>query len=107
MDKMKILKAIADESRMKILKLLLEHSYCVGALANKLVLTEATVSQHLKVLREAGLIVGEKHGYFMHYTVKREVLLDIAKKLEAVAAIGQDSTNKHNKDEGCRNDQCY
>lgn len=97
MDKNKILKAIADETRMSILKLLLRHNYCVRALANELKLTEATISQHLKVLREAGLLAGEKRGYFMHYAVERPVLHELAKEIEALAAIEQEtcSTEKH------------
>lgn len=91
MDKNKILKAIADETRMSILKLLLRHNYCVRALANELKLTEATVSQHLKVLREAGLLAGEKRGYFMHYAVERPVLHELAKEIEALAAIEQET----------------
>ena len=74
---------------MNILKLLLRHNYCVRALANEL--TEATVSQHLKVLREAGLLVGEKRGYFMHYSVKRKVLHELAKKIKALAVIEQEA----------------
>lgn len=86
-NKTKVLKAIADETRMNILTLLLEHNYCVRALANELELTEATISQHLKVLREAGLLVGEKRGYFMHYDVERPVLHELAKEIEALAEI--------------------
>jgi len=33
------------------------------------------------------LFVGEKHGYYMHYAVERQVLLDLAKELEALDAI--------------------
>ena len=51
MNETKVLKAIADETRMSILSLLLGHNYCVRALAKELKLTEATISQHLKVLR--------------------------------------------------------
>lgn len=87
MDKTKVLKAIAEETRMNILTLLLRHNYCVRALANELKLTEATISQHLKVLREAGLLVGEKRGYFMHYDVERTVLHELAKEIEALAEI--------------------
>ena len=87
MDKTLVLKAIADETRMKILVLLLKHSYCVRALAKKLELTEATISQHLKVLREAGLLIGEKRGYFMHYDVERAVLHELSAEIEALAAI--------------------
>lgn len=86
-----VLKAIADETRMKILTLLLRHSYCVRALANELELTEATISQHLKVLREAGLLVGEKRGYFMHYHVERSTLHELAEKIEALAAIEREA----------------
>ncbi|MGI6656319.1 MAG: ArsR/SmtB family transcription factor [Desulfobulbus sp.] len=89
MDKKEVLKAIADETRMNILTLLLRHNYCVRALANELKLTEATISQHLKVLREAGLLVGEKRGYFMHYAVERTVLHELAKEISSLAAIEQ------------------
>ena len=87
MDKTLLLKALADETRMKILTLLLGHSYYVRALAQSLKLSEATISQHLKVLREAGLLVGKRHGYFMHYDVKRSALRNLAQELESLAAI--------------------
>ena len=105
MDKTKVLKAIADESRMKILKLLLKHNYCVRALANELELTEATVSQHLKVLREAGLLVGEKRGYFMHYTVEREALHELAKEIEALVAIEQETCQPKERDDCPANEE--
>ena len=82
-----VLKAAADESRMKILKLLLGHNFCVRALARNLKLSEATISQHLKILREAGLLTGEKHGYFMHYDVNRTVLEELSAELKALAAV--------------------
>ena len=82
-----VLKAIADETRMKIVMLLLGQNYCVRALARNLNLTEATISQHLKVLREAGLIIGVKKGYFMHYDVERAVLHELAREIDALARI--------------------
>lgn len=87
MDRVLVLKAIADETRMNILTLLLQHNYCVRALARKLNLSEAAISQHLKVLREAGLLIGEKRGYFMHYDVNRNVLHELAADIEELAAI--------------------
>ena len=59
MDNALVLKALADETRMKIITLLLSHSYCVRELASILELSEAAVSQHLKVLKGAGLLTGE------------------------------------------------
>ena len=76
-----VLKALADDTRYKMLRLLLERSYCVRALARILKLSEATISQHLKVLREAGLVAGEKKGYFMHYDVQKEVLLELSDEM--------------------------
>lgn len=74
---LKGLKAIADENRLKIIKLLLTKNYCVSALANQLNISESAVSQQLKILREAGLVVGEKEGYYVHYKVKTENLKKI------------------------------
>lgn len=82
-----VLKAVADDTRLKILNRLLRHSDCVGALARRLALSEAAVSQHLKVLREAGLVTGEKRGYFMHYEVNRAQLHALATEFETLAAI--------------------
>ena len=87
MDRTLVLKAISDETRMKILSLLLRHNYCVRALARKLKLSEGAVSQHLKVLRDAGLLIGEKKGYFMHYDVNRDVLHVLAAEIEALASL--------------------
>jgi ArsR family transcriptional regulator len=87
MDRTLVLKAIADETRLKTITLLLRHNYCVRALARKLELSESGVSQHLKVLREAGLLTGQKKGYFMHYDVRRDILHTLAGEIEALARI--------------------
>ena len=43
------------------------------------------MSQHLKVLREAGLVTGEKRGYYTHYMVNREPIRQTAGELEHIA----------------------
>lgn len=103
-----VLKAIADDTRLKIVKLLLKHNYCVGALARRLDLTEAAISQHLKVLREAGMLIGEKHGYFMHYAVDREQLRVLAREIETLAEIEREACKP--EDEDCmkeKRDRCH
>ncbi|NLC03350.1 MAG: winged helix-turn-helix transcriptional regulator [Tissierellia bacterium] len=87
MDLLVILKALADKTRLKIIELLLKHDYCVRALSRKLGLSEAAISQHLKILREADLLVGEKKGYYMHYKVDRDVLHRFASKIDELAKI--------------------
>ncbi|MEJ5377042.1 MAG: metalloregulator ArsR/SmtB family transcription factor [bacterium] len=87
-------KAIADESRWRMLEMLLNQDLCVGALARRMGLSEGAVSQHLQVLRKAGLVKGEKRGYWTHYSVDREALLQLARKLEAMAQPCQPGERK-------------
>ncbi len=88
------LKALADETRCRIVNLLLTHDYCVGALAARLGVSEAATSQHLQVLRKVGLVKGEKRGYWTHYAVQRDVLRQIADELQTMASqpVRQGST---------------
>lgn len=78
-------RALGDETRMRLYRLLLQRSYCVGALARKLGISESAVSQHMKLLREAGLVTGEKRGYHMHYAVDRAAVERMASSLLALA----------------------
>lgn len=69
---------LADPTRLKLLRLLSQQrepdALCVNALAYRLGVTQPAVSQHLKVLKDAGLVQGEKRGYRAHYFVKQEAL---------------------------------
>ncbi len=80
-----VLKMLADETRFKIIQLLLEHDFCVGALAERLGVSRAAVSQHLRLLKEHGLVRGEKRGYWTHYMVNREKLAETAAFLTDLA----------------------
>ena len=79
------LKAIADKTRLQLLESLLTKNYCVSALAEKKDISESAVSQHLKILREADLVIGEKRGYYVHYSVKRDNLKLLASEIEELA----------------------
>jgi len=78
------LKAIADETRFKIINLLLQKPLCVKAIACRLNLSEPAISQHLKILRQANIVKGEKKGYWTHYSVNKKVLMDITNNLNAI-----------------------
>lgn len=81
----KILKALSDETRFRLLELLLARNLCGKALAGQLGVSEAAVSQHLKILKRAGLVDGEKRGYWMHYYVRKETLESVIRELERLA----------------------
>ena len=90
-------KALGHPARVRIMRLLLAHDACYcGQLVDELSLAQATVSQHLKVLKDAGLIVGEIEGLRTCYCASRDRLaelhdlvggiLDEAVELDRVAA---------------------
>ena len=79
------LKALSDETRLRLMHLLLNQDLCVRALARRLDISEAAVSQQLKILRDAGLMTGEKRGYWTHHTVQREALENVIHELERMA----------------------
>jgi DNA-binding transcriptional ArsR family regulator len=87
MELSKAFKALSDESRFKLVNLLLTHDLCVGALAHHLKISEAAVSQHLKQLREVGLVKGEKRGYWTHYMVDKGKLNELAEDLKNLTEL--------------------
>lgn len=68
MDKaMRIFKALSDKNRVRILKLLESRPLCVCEITDILGIAQSSTSEHLKVLREAGLIRDEKDSYWVNY----------------------------------------
>ncbi len=75
------LKAIADPTRLRLLSLIAAHAggeACVCDLTAPVGLSQPTVSHHLKVLVEAGLLTREKRGVWAYYTVVTESLTTLA-----------------------------
>lgn len=100
MDAIAVLKALADENRLQIIHLLLQHRHCVRALAQKLGVSEAAVSQHLKILKDAGLLSGERRGHHMHYEVNRNMLHILSQEIERLANSEQKTCEK-SSEQGC------
>ena len=70
-----IFKALSDPTRMKIVKLLSENKMlCVNAITYQLDVTQSAVSQHLRILRQAGLVISIRKGYFIHYSINKDTL---------------------------------
>lgn len=69
---MRVLKATADENRMRILKMLQHSSLCVCEISEALGISQPSVSRHLKILQDAGLVEGKRNGQWMDYSLARE-----------------------------------
>jgi ArsR family transcriptional regulator, arsenate/arsenite/antimonite-responsive transcriptional repressor len=66
------LKIIAEPNRLKILKLLLKQDFlCVNAITHRLSISQSAVSQHLRVLRQAGYVNREKRANRIHYSLNK------------------------------------
>jgi ArsR family transcriptional regulator len=79
-----VLAALADPVRLRIVSILMsapDGSCCGCDMEGPLGLSQPTISHHLKVLREAGLVEGERRGRWVHYRVIPERLADIASAL--------------------------
>ena len=81
-------KALGDETRLRLVALLTQQepgrALCVGRLAQQLEVTTSNVSQHLRVLKDLGLVRGERRGYCIHYFLDQERLAtyqDLAREL--------------------------
>lgn len=75
-----LLKALADPVRLRLLSLVASHAEgeaCVCDLAGAFDLTQPTISHHLKVLHEIGLLDRSKRGVWVYYRVRTEALADL------------------------------
>jgi len=68
------LKVLSVETRVRIVRLLKGRALCVNALAARLDVTQGAVSQHLRIMRDAGLVLDEKRGYYVHYRLNERTL---------------------------------
>jgi DNA-binding transcriptional ArsR family regulator len=69
----RLLKALADDTRWRIVRELLKGTLTVSELTEKLGVTQYNVSKHLRILREAGIVTTEKQGKNLNCTVDLEL----------------------------------
>ena len=65
----KVMKALSDPNRVKLLKLLQKREMCVCEIQAALVIAQPTVSKHLKSLENAGLVKRKKEGLWVNYSL--------------------------------------
>jgi DNA-binding transcriptional ArsR family regulator len=85
-----ICKVLSVETRVRILELVKDRALCVGAIAARLDVTQGAVSQHLRILRDAGLVTAEKRGYFVHYRLNEKTLSKYKCLIDELFATNQD-----------------
>ena len=68
-DFIRVMKALSDPNRTRILKLLQQKTLCVNEITSIIKLAQPTVSKHLKILKNADLVVSKKRGLWMYYQI--------------------------------------
>ena len=87
-------KAFADENRIQILELLRDGERCACRLLEEMKITQPTLSHHMKILCDSGIVVGRKEGKWMHYSLSEVGMRDVRNYLDELMAntkIGDDS----------------
>ena len=78
MEQDSIFKALADPTRRHILKLLgKKDSLTAGEISDQFTISKPAISDHLKILRNAGLIYAEKQGQFIYYQLNMTIMQEI------------------------------
>jgi ArsR family transcriptional regulator len=93
----RVFHALSDETRLRILDCLRSCERCVCELTEKLDAGQSRLSFHLKVLKDAGLVIDRREGRWMYYTVDRERLGEVA---DLMAVLTSESSAAQGR-EGC------
>lgn len=67
-----IFKALGDENRIHILKMLQNGEKCACKILEELNISQPTLSHHMKILCDAGIVTGRKEGKWTHYAICRD-----------------------------------
>jgi len=92
-----VFRALGDPTRREILKLLRKRDMTAGEIAERFPLSKSTLSGHFNVLRYAGLIVSEKRGTTIVYSINASALDEALAAVMQVFGIGAGSRAREGK----------
>lgn len=89
-----IFKAFCDENRIRILKMLTSGEKCACKMLEELNVTQPTLSHHMKILCDSGVVVSRKEGKWMHYSISSEGVKVAAESLAMLTSVNCGCENK-------------
>ncbi len=81
----KMMKALGDETRAEIFEMIKGGKLCACKILEKLNITQPTLSHHMKILCDCGLVIAEKDWKWTHYSTDKKALESLVKWLEKSA----------------------
>ena len=89
-----VFKAFCDENRIHILKLLCSGEKCACKLLEEMSISQPTLSHHMKILCDSGIVVGRREGKWMHYSVSAEGVRVARELLNTLTTVHSVCENK-------------
>ena len=89
-----IFKAFCDENRIKIIKLLRSGEKCACKLLEEIKVTQPTLSHHMKILCDSGVVVGRKNGKWTHYSISEKGVERAKECLRQLTTLDVEYENK-------------
>ena len=89
-----IFKAFCDENRIRIFKLLCTGEKCACKLLEEINVTQPTLSHHMKILCDSGVVVSRKDGKWTHYSISQDGAEYAMQCLGALTTVNADGKNK-------------
>ena len=94
-----ICKAMSDSNRLRIIEMLTQGEKCGCNLLEELQVTQPTLSHHMKILSDCGLVSSYKDGKWQHYSINCEKFKEYKDYIAAITCCG--NTSKDNNSKGC------
>lgn len=92
-----LFKILSVDKRIEIIEYLKNGSMNVNSLADALKISSSAVSQHLRILKSAGLVKNERRGYWIHYFLNRDTLEKARQRLNRICTCGCLSKARNNR----------
>lgn len=96
LDNARVFKAFCDENRLMILEMLQSGEKCACVLLEKLAISQPTLSHHMKILVDSGIVAARKEGKWTHYSISAEESENAAWLLRVLTTVTVDETNNSN-----------
>ena len=97
----KLFKALADDNRLEIMEILMSGEKCGCELLEKLNIGQSTLSHHMHILCEAGLVDACKEGKWMHYSLSAEGSARLCELIEGYT-LSADKAREYKKCDSCK-----
>ena len=83
----RVFKAFCDEKRLIIIEMLQNGEKCACELLENMDISQSTLSHHMKILCESGIVVGRKNGKWMHYSISQHGVEQAKKLIDEITIV--------------------